>query len=208
MSGGKDNPEMSLIFSRSLILTHLTETRRRIWVLLIVLITILTSCGLGCDTGQGDVTQFTEEMPQQTLHGFSTSHTEAGVVKWVVVGSEATFLKKEIAVKEPTVEIFEDGELKITLTGNRGEIIKRSNDIQLFDQVVGESQDGKLYTEELHWKNRDGRLYAPNVSEIVRGNSTLTGNELEASPSLEKLTMKNTQFKINPKDEKVNESNQ
>ena len=199
---------MSLIPSRSLFPTQPIETRRWISGGITVLITILTFCGLGCDTGQGDATRLAEEVPQQTLHGFSTSHTEAGVVKWVLVGSEATFLKKTVAVKEPTVEIFEDGELKITLTGNRGEIIKNSNDIQLFDQVIGESQDGKLYTDELHWRDQDGKLYAPNLSKIVRGDSTVTGNELEASPSLEKVTMKNTRFMINPKDEKVNESKQ
>ena len=195
-----------MIPSRPLILTYRTETERRLWPVLTVLVTIVTISGLGCDTGQGDVTEFTEEIPQQTLHGFSTGHTEAGVVKWVLVGSEATFLKNVIAVKEPTVEIFEDGELKITLTGNRGEIIKRSNDIHLFEQVVGESQDGKLYTDELHWRNQNGKLFAPNMSKVVRGDSTLTGNEMEASPSLEKLTMKNTQFRINPKDDKLNES--
>ena len=195
-----------MIPSCPLILTYRTETGRRLCSILTVLITIVTVSGLGCDTGQGDVTEFTEEIPQQTLHGFSSSHTEAGVVKWVLVGSEATFLKNVIAVKEPTVEIFEDGELKITLTGNRGEIIKRSNDIHLFEQVVGESQDGKLYTDELHWRNQDGKLFAPNMSKVVRGDSTLTGNEMEASPSLEKLTMKNTQFRINPKDDKLNES--
>ena len=197
-----------MIPSRPLILTYQTETERRLCSVLTVLITIVTFSVLGCDTGQGDVTEFTKEIPQQTLHGFSTSHTEAGVVKWVLVGSEATFLKNVIAVKEPTVEIFEDGELKITLTGNRGEIIKRSNDIHLFEQVVGESQDGKLYTDELHWRDQDGKLFAPNMSKVVRGDSTLTGNEMEASPSLEKLTMKNTQFRINPKDDKRNESNQ
>ena len=197
-----------MIPSRPLILTYQTETERRLCSVLTVLITIVTFSGLGCDTGQGDVTEFTKEIPQQTLHGFSTSHTEAGVVKWVLVGSEATFLKNVIAVKEPTVEIFEDGELKIALTGNRGEIIKRSNDIHLFEQVVGESQDGKLYTDELHWRDQDGKLFAPNMSKVVRGDSTLTGNEMEASPSLEKLTMKNTQFRINPKDDKRNESNQ
>ena len=199
---------MSLILSRSLCPTQPIETGRWISGGITVLITILTFCGLGCDTGQGDATRLAEEVPQQTLHGFSTSHTEAGVVKWVLVGSEATFLKKTVAVKEPTVEIFEDGELKITLTGNRGEIIKNSNDIQLFDQVIGESQDGKLYTDELHWRDQDGKLYGPNLSKIVRGDSTVTGNELEASPSLEKVTMKNTRFMINPKDEKVNESTQ
>ena len=199
---------MSLIPSRSPFSTQPIETRRWARSGLAVLLTMFTFCGLGCDTGQGDGTQFAEEIPQQTLHGFSTSHTEAGAVKWVLVGSEATFLKKTIAVKEPVVEIFEDGDLKITLTGNRGEIIKNSNDIQLFDQVVGESQDGKLYTDELHWRDQDGKLYAPNLSKIVRGDSAVTGNELEASPSLEKITMKNTRFRINPKDEKVNESNQ
>ncbi|MDE0040853.1 MAG: LPS export ABC transporter periplasmic protein LptC [Candidatus Poribacteria bacterium] len=196
-----------MIPSRPLISTYPIETKLWMWQIAALLIMTLTFCGLGCDSGQGEVTQLANEIPQQTLHEFSTSHTEAGVVKWVLVGSEATFLKKTTAVKEPTVEIFEDGELKITLTSNRGEIIKNSNDIQLFDQVVGESQDGKLYTNELHWRNQDGKLYAPNMSKIVRGDSTVTGIELEASPSLEKVTMKNTQFRIKPKDEKVNESN-
>ena len=199
---------MPLIPSRPLISTHPTETPRWMWRILALWTMTLTFSGLGCDTGQEDVTRLAEEAPQQTLHGFSTSHTEAGVIKWVLVGSEATFLKKTIAVKKPTVEIFEDGELKITLTGNRGEIIKNSNDLELFDQVVGESQDGKLYTDELHWKDRDGKLHAPNASKIVRGDSTVTGNELEASPSLEQVKMKNTRFRINPKDDKVNESTQ
>ena len=197
-----------MIPSYPLIFTYPTENGRRLWSVLTVVILIVSFSGLGCDTGQGDVTRLAEEIPQQTLHGFSTSHTEAGVVKWVLVGSEATFLKKVIAVKEPTVEIFEDGELKITLTGNRGEIIKRSNDIHLFDQVVGESQDGHLYTNELHWRDQDGKLFAPDMAKVVSGDSTLTGNEMEANPSLEKLTMKNTQFRINPKDDKFNESNQ
>ena len=197
-----------MIPSYPLIFTYPTENGRRLWSVLTVVILIVSFSGLGCDTGQGDVTRLAEEIPQQTLHGFSTSHTEAGVVKWVLVGSEATFLKKVIAVKEPTVEIFEDGERKITLIGNRGEIVKRSNDIHLFDQVVGESQDGHLYTNELHWRDQDGKLFAPDMAKVVRGDSTLTGNEMEANPSLEKLTMKNTQFRINPKDDKFNESNQ
>lgn len=208
MSDGKDSLVMSLIPSLPPISTPQAKTGRWIWELLTVLITVFIFCGLGCDSGQEDATQLAEEVPQQTLHGFSTNHTQAGVVKWVLVGSEATILKKTIAVKAPIVEIFEDGELKITLRGKRGEIIKRSNDIQLFDRVVGESRDGKLYTDELHWRDRDDILYAPNLSKIVRGDSTVTGDELEASPSLENLTMKNTRFKINPKDEKVNESNQ
>ena len=197
-----------MIPSRPLIATHPIGTMPRVRRILTLWIMTLTLCGLGCDTGQEDVTHLAGETPQQTIHGFSTSHTEAGVIKWVLVGSEATFLKKEIAVKKPIVEIFEDGELKITLTGNRGEIIKNSNDIELFDQVVGESQDGILFTDELHWKDRDGKLYAPNASKIVRGDSTVTGIELEASPSLENVKMKNTRFRINPKDEKVNESTQ
>ncbi|MDE0300320.1 MAG: LPS export ABC transporter periplasmic protein LptC [Candidatus Poribacteria bacterium] len=196
---------MSLNPSRFLIITHLTESIRWTRGILTALITTLILCGLGCDTGQGDDSQIAAEIPQQTLHGFSTSHSEAGVVKWVLVGSEATFLNKAIAVKEPIVEIFEDGESKITLTGIRGEIIKHSNDIHLFDQVVGESKDGRILTDELHWRNQAGKLYAPNQSKILRGDSTVTGGELEASPSLEKLTMKNTRFRINPKDEEINE---
>ncbi|MCZ6676181.1 MAG: LPS export ABC transporter periplasmic protein LptC [Candidatus Poribacteria bacterium] len=161
----------------------------------------LVLLGIGCGKGEDELTQPAEEIPQQILHKFSTKHTEAGITRWTLVADSAKFLEEIVHVQNPTVQIFQEGRLEITVTGDRGEIIQ--NDIKVYDNVVGTSQDGVLHTNELYWRNRDGKLYAPNVSRIVRGDSTMVGRELEADPALEVVTMKKTQFQMYPKDEKI-----
>ena len=205
MNAGKRSPDKCLVLNHAFASIQPARPSFKIGVVLTVSIAIFALYGFGCDKAQENVTQFTEDVPQQTLQRFSTSHTEAGITKWLLIGNEARFLQESIEVQQPTVQIFEGGELTITLTGDRGEITQRSNDIQLFHNVVGVSSDGKLYTDELHWRNGDGKLYAPNESEIVHGDSRLIGIELEAEPSLERIAMKNTRFRIYPKDEKLND---
>jgi len=150
--------------------------------------------------------QLTEEMPQQVLQKFSTRHTEAGITRWTLAADKAEFHKNVGYMTNLTVQIFKDGQLEITITGDRGELIQASNDISFFDNVVGTSVDGILYTDVLHWRNNEGKLYGPNTCRIVRGDSTMIGRELEGNPSLETVSMKETQFRIYPKDEKTHVS--
>ena len=166
---------------------------------LLVALSLLT---LGCDKIDEEPTQPAQETPQQILYQFSTQHADGGITRWTLVARQATFLKESIQMQKPRVEIFEEGKWAITITGERGELIESSSDIYIFENVVGKSQDGYLYTDELHWRNNDGKLFAPNISTIVRGDSTMVGRELEGDPTLEVVIMKNVQSKIYPKDEK------
>ena len=156
----------------------------------------------GCDKADEEPMQPVQETPQQILSTFSTQHAEGGITRWTLVAEKATFLKEIVEVQKPRVQIFEEGKWAITITGDRGELIESSSDIHIFENVVGKSQDGHLYTDELHWRNSDGKLFAPNTSTIVRGDSTMVGQELEGDPTLEVVVMKNVQSKIYPKDEK------
>ena len=167
----------------------------------------LTFCivflALGCDRGQEELTQPLEEIPEQILQQFSTKHTESGVTKWTLIADSGEFMETVVYVQNPTVQIFEDGQATLTVTGDRGEIIQSNNNLKIFDNVVGISQNGVLYTNELHWHNRNGKLYAPNESEIVRGDSTMVGREMESRPSLEVVTMKQVRFEFYAGDEKI-----
>lgn len=158
---------------------------------------------VGCDRGEEELTQPVEEIPEQILQQFSTKHTESGVTKWTLIADSGEFMEAVVYVQNPTIQLFKDGQITITVTGNRGEIIQSNNNLKVVDDVVGISQNGVLYTDELHWQNRNGRLYAPNESEIVRGGSTMVGRELESSPSLEVVTMKHVQFEFYARDEKI-----
>lgn len=166
---------------------------------LLLALSLLT---FGCDKADEEPTQPAQETPQQILYKFSTQQADGGITRWVLVAEQATFLKEIVQLQKPRIEIFEEGEWAITITGDRGELIESSNDIHIFKNVVGKNPDGYLYTDELHWKNSDGKLFAPNTSTIVRGDSTMVGQELEGDPTLEVVIMKNVQSKIYPKDEK------
>ena len=150
-----------------------------------------------------------EAVPTQKLERFSTQHTEAGIVKWTLVGDTSTFHGSYIEVENPTVEIFEDGAVSITLTSRKGEQFltgSERDNLHLSGDVVGVSENGTLYSEILHWQNRVGRLYAPTEVTLVRGDSTWVGTEMYANPTLETVKMKNNQFKLHPKDEKADEN--
>ncbi len=156
-----------------------------------------------CDRGQDEPTQTNDENPEQILQQFSTKHTESGVTKWTLIADSGEFMESVVYVQNPTVQIFEDGQVTLTVTGDRGEIIESNNNLKIFDNVVGISQNGILYTDELHWHNRSGKLFAPNESEIVRGDSTMVGQEMESRPSLEVVTMNLVRFNFYSRDEKI-----
>jgi LPS export ABC transporter protein LptC len=149
-----------------------------------------------------------EAVPTQKLERFSTQHTEAGIVKWTLVGDTSTFHGSYVEVENPTVEIFEDGVVSITLKSQRGKQFltgSEKDNLHLLGDVVGVSKDGTLYSEILHWQNRVGRLYGPDEVTLVRGDSTWVGTEMYANPTLETVKMKNNQFKLYPTDEKTDE---
>lgn len=193
MNVGEHNPNLKLVNS----------SLQMRWIRLLLIVCIIFQV-VSCDRGQEELTPPEKEIPEQILQQFSTKHTESGVTKWTLIGDSGEFMEAVVYVQNPTIQIYEDGQVTITVTGARGEIIQSNNNLKVFDNVVGTSQNGVLYTNELHWQSRNGKLYAPNESEIVRGGSTMIGIEMESRPSLEVVTMKHVQFKIFAKDEKLN----
>lgn len=148
------------------------------------------------------------EPPQQKVESFSTQHTEAGVVKWTLIGDASTFHGNYIEVENPTVQIFEEGTVSITLNSKKGKQFLTGNEkdnLHLTGDVVGVSKDGTLYSQILHWQNRVGRLYAPEEATLVRGDSTWVGVQMYANPTLKTVKMRDNQFKLHSTDEKTHE---
>lgn len=174
-------------------------------ILGIVLITSIAV--IGCNREE-DITTTDETAPIQQLEDFTTQHKEAGVLKWELVGKSSEFHGTLVTVESPQVEIYEDGKISITLTSKIGHYYtegKNKDNLYLEGDVVGVNENGKLYTEKLQWRNRDGTLYSPTEVKIVRGDSTWYGNKMEGNPNLETITMSNNRFELYPKDEAINE---
>lgn len=163
----------------------------------------------GCQNADEPLTEPEAPTPTQKLARFSTQHSEGGILKWTLIGDASTLHHETIHVENPTVEIFENGEVAITLTSKKGVQFLTGTDkdnLHLTGNVVGVSEDGTLLTEVLHWKNRAGILYAPNEATVVRGTSTWHGTELRADPTLETIKMANNRFQLYPRDEKTHET--
>lgn len=163
----------------------------------------------GCQNADETLTEPAAPTPTQKLDRFSTQHSEGGALKWTLIGDASILHQETIHVENPTVEIFENGEVVITLTSKIGVQFLTGTDkdnLHLTGNVVGVSKDGTLLTEELHWKNRAGILYAPNEATVVRGTSTWHGTELRADPTLETIKMANNRFQLYPRDEKTHET--
>ena len=171
----------------------------------------LLLCVTSCKSTETPVSapdESVEAVPTQKLGRFSTQHTEAGVLKWTLVGDTSTFHGSYIEVENPTVQILENGFVSITLNSEKGKQFlsgTKKDSLHLTGNVIGVSKDGKLFTDILHWQNLAGRLYAPEEATVVRGDSTWVGTEMLANPTLETVKMKNNRFKLYPKDEKAHE---
>ena len=176
---------------------------------LCVCLFVCLTCCKSADTPVGASDESAEAVPTQELEQFSTQHTEGGIIKWTLIGDTSTFQGDYVEVENPTVEIFEDGVVTLTLNSQKGKQFltgSEKDNLHLSGSVVGVSKDGTLYTDLLHWQNRLGRIYAPNEATLVRGDSTWVGTQMYADPALETIEMKNNRFKLYPKDEKIDEN--
>ena len=161
---------------------------------------------MGCE--REEEPQDVEQVPLQQLDTFSTQHREAGILKWTLEGVASEMLEDKMIVQDPKVQIYEEGKISITLTAKTGQYFRsgpQKDNLHLNIDVFGVNENGKLYTEELQWQNKDGTLYSPTEVKIVRGDSTWYGTEMVANPDLETVRMTNNRFTLYPKDEEINE---
>lgn len=173
-------------------------------VIVLAFITIYS----GCSTGENQVVQSNpKDAPQQQLTRFSTSHAEGGILKWELVGHSAISHLGITSVDDPMVKIFQDGKLSMTVIGQQGELTQANQNVKIFENVIAISQDGKMFTDELHWLNDQEKLYAPNESRIERGDSVMFGHQATGDPDLRVVQMKQVRAKLYPKDEKIDETN-
>lgn len=159
---------------------------------------------VGCGREEAQFATSTGEKLAQEIHQFSTQHTKGGEQRWTLVASVAYYYEsRQTTVENPDITIFQDGKIAMTVTGDVGEIDQDDNNLKVIGNVKCVTTDGTIYTDELHWQDREGKIFAPNKVKIVRGDSVMFGEEMEADPELESVTLEKVDFSIYPKDEKI-----
>ncbi len=160
---------------------------------LILVMVVLLFVGCGGDSDEG-VSQPPEDV-EQAIRQFSLMQSRAGRAKWKLTADSATFLESDrVAIEGVELLIYgdEDGET-MTIYGDSGTVNERTYDFTITGNVRGISSDGdRLNTEELHWRDRTGKIYtSPGVEvTITHKDSVIVGEELIASPRFETVRLR------------------
>lgn len=171
-----------------------------------LLLLSLTLIICGCSDERISSPSEEERRINYRLGEFSAEHRRDGELRWRVRGKGAIFFKNETAhIVKPTLVIFKDGKKAAVVTGDEGMVDQRSKDVRILGGVVGISEEGRFYTEEMYWDDSSGELYAPGRVKIVKGGSVLWGEEMRADPRLKHIRLKKISFKVRSEDEKHRE---
>jgi len=90
-----------------------------------------------------------------------------------------TLLRKVVlAIEEPT--------RKWTITGDEGELVQQTRDVELRGHIVLTSSDGlRLETSRLLWSNSESRAWTEEPVTVYRSGVVVTGSGLDTRPAEE-----------------------
>jgi LPS export ABC transporter protein LptC len=130
----------------------------------------------------------------QEIDGFTLTQTQEGRRVWSLRADNALIYEDADRV-EMTVVRFdffdEEGEPRSTLTADEGTVLRRTNDIEVFGNVVVYAADGTiLTTERLTWNERTGKIESDREVSVTKGRDVMRGVGVEADPDLKNIRVK------------------
>lgn len=156
------------------------------FILLAVL--ALLGCQSGEPSGEGGSPS---SLPDQEIDGFTLTQTRDGEKVWVLRADRALVFEEagRVEMTDFRVDFFkETGDVRSTLTARNGLLLKRTNDMEAFGNVLLYAEDGtRLTTERLTWNERTGKIQSDRFVRVVQGRDEFTGVGLEADPDLKNL---------------------
>ena len=144
----------------------------------------------GCtefETDSGEIP--IEETPDQESWGNSIYFQREGNRRAVVTaGYIAKFFKRHHTLLKEGVKVDfygEDGQLKSVLTSEEGKVFDDRSDMVATGNVVVRSTNGTtLYSEELNWVNKEGKIISNVPVKITTEGDTLFGDTFKSDPDL------------------------
>jgi 3-deoxy-D-manno-octulosonate 8-phosphate phosphatase (KDO 8-P phosphatase) len=160
------------------------------------------------------------EKPDQWMENFTITETQSGVPKWVLNSRQAeVYQKKKIVslldvqisflnppakrdLKRKTLaKIKQDQTASARMVASKGEVNIDNHDLNAWGGVQITSDDGTvLYTEKLNFSNSRQKIYTDAAVKIVRKDSIVLGEGMEANPDLSNVRIFQHEASIFPKE--------
>jgi LPS export ABC transporter protein LptC len=162
--------------------------RNRSAALLLLALLALSSCQGGEPSVPGEAGSV---VPDQEIDGFTLTQTRDGQKVWVLRADRALVFEDAGRVEMTVfrVDFFkESGDVRSTLTARNGLLMRRTNDMEAFGNVLLYAEDGtRLTTERLTWNERTGKIESDRAVRVVQGRDEFTGVGIEADPDLKNI---------------------
>lgn len=128
---------------------------------------------------------------EQKVLNFSLSGTEDGLKKWDIEGDSADFLTSNIIELSKIKGKIYTKDNVVTPTADKGKVDKRSNNIELRENVVVTTEDGaRLTTERLNWDAEKEFIWTDDFVRVQKDEIIATGYGVSGNPNLEKVEFK------------------
>ena len=154
----------------------------------------LTLLLYGCGGDEGGGSGRSRTVADQEIDGFTLTQTREGSKVWSISADHAlVFIDADrIEMMDLRVDFFDDdGEVRSTLTANEGVLARRTNDMEVTDNVVIYAADGTiLTTDKLTWNERKGKVESDRPVRVTKGDDVMTGVGVEADPDLKNIKVK------------------
>lgn len=165
------------------------------------------------------------ETPDQWVEKFRTTETQGGIPVWTLNSEIAQFFnrKNKITLENVKIEFMEEQKAKkgnpkknlllakknlvaaATLESPKGEVNMTNKDLLAWGGVQVESQDGTLLTtERLLYSAEKKKILTDSPIRIVRKDSIVIGEGLEATPDLSVVKIIRHEASIYPKSLSLN----
>lgn len=183
----------------------------------VLLFIFLTLGILGCSP---KVPPQTVELPDQWLESFIITETSDGVPVWVLNSEKAQIYNKKNkatldnisiqfmdlppSLKQHPPKNLQEAKKALKqvarLTAPSGEVTLEEHDLRAWGGVVIQSEDGTtLYTDRLVFRTKLQKITTESPIKIVKRDSILIGEGLEATPDLSTVKILRHQASIYPK---------
>jgi LPS export ABC transporter protein LptC len=157
----------------------------------IVALTLLLQ---GCGSDEGGGSGGSRTLADQEIDGFTLTQTREGSKVWSISAAHALVFNAadRIEMIDLRVDFFDDdGEVRSTLTADEGVLARRTNDLEVTDDVVIYAADGTiLTTDKLTWNERTGKVETDRPIRVTKGDDVMTGVGMEADPDLKNIKVK------------------
>lgn len=188
-----------------------------LYKMLINMVLVLTGTifFISCENDIEKINAFGEEknLPVRVGYDVETAYTDSGLLKGKLIAPELmVFQEKDdtyIEFPKGIKVIFynESGEQTSVITSNYAiNYPKKQLWIAKHNVVAKNEKEGKeLYTEELYWDQKLGKIYSEVYSKIINPDGTFYGEKgFEADQDMSKWKLKQSKGEVNVKNEENN----